>query len=200
MTEVVQLRTALNRRDALFRDPHVTGDLLLVGLLWDHLIEAKAMAITGEDAQRVLGWRPGRYRSTCLDDVPTYEPPSRPRKCPHVGPRGGRCWASVALWRSLPDVDDGTVTWVGSCLPHHYIVDAALSAYRTACGVRVAPKPAYNTRSKLAHHFPEIDWPVWWEKLTQGRRYPEPYDVARDPERGGSVVIQPPKLRVVMAP
>jgi hypothetical protein len=103
---------------------------------------------------------------------------------------------SDASYRGLC-LEDVPVYEVTACRAHWSYVQYEVAAHAEFLGARVPPKPAYNTRSRLAHHFPEIDFPVWWEKLTQGRR--EPYDITRDPDRGGSPLIQRPNLRVVMA-
>jgi hypothetical protein len=194
---VLHLQPVVTRPASLWADPLLTKNPLLLALAWHHLIETQSPRIASEDVCGLTGWSDASYRGLCLEDVPVYEAPSRPRACPNVGPRGGKCQRSPAGWRALRDPDDGAITWVTACRAHWSYVQYEVAAHAEFLGARVPPKPAYNTRSRLARHFPEIDFPVWWSKLTQGRR--EPYDVTRDPDRGGSPLIQRPNLRVVLA-
>jgi hypothetical protein len=194
---VLHLQPVVTRPASLWADPVLTRDLLLLALVWHHLIDTASSKIRGEEVCGLTGWSGSHYRGLCLEDVPVYEPPARPRRCPYFGPRGGSCTRSVAGWRGLPDPDSGAVTWTTACRAHWSLVQHEVEAHTEFLGARVPPKPAYNARSRLAHHFPEIDFPLWWVKLTEGRR--EPYDVTRDPDRGGSQLIQRPNLRVVMA-
>lgn len=195
---VEQLRPTGSRREALYADPLLTGRLLLMALAVDHLIErgerqvrfTQVGAITGLD-----GWTVNRL---LREDIPRYEPPARPERCQVVGPRGGVCPRPASVVLALLDGEDGTTTWVAACraVTHRAWAEGLQRRHREALGVRVPPTPAYNTRSRLAHHFPEIDFPRWWPQI-QAHAYRGSYDPARDPERGGAHLLQRPKLHLV---
>lgn len=197
MTAAAPIRPTTSRREALWQDPLLAGDMLLVALAWDHLLGAKAKSINGEDIERLTGMDVWKYRTLVLRDIPSYVPPKRPWNCSYVGPRGGYCprrWASSAR---MADPDDGTVTWLVACTLHRSWAVHRFDQYRADLAERVPPKPAYNTRSRVAHHFDEVDFPAWWATWTSNDD--DPYDINRDPERGGAHVMQRPQLKVVLS-
>lgn len=196
--EATPLIPAANRQEAMLLDPLLGGNLLLIGLAWDYLLAHGARKITGVAVGRLTGLDEYRYRDAVHSDIPRYDPPARPRACQVVGPRGGTCSRRACHVRALADLDDGTVTWLAACTTpaHRLWFERRHNEYARSVEIRRPPKPAYNTRSKVAHHFPEIDFPVWWAMLDHRR---ESYDVYRDPAQGGDLVRQRPRLRVVMS-
>lgn len=199
MTNIHELTPPpVRRTDALWQDPNLSGDLLLVALAIDHLIDTHGRRITSAEIKRVTGIGPAQYWCLIQQDIPHYEPPPGPRWCMYVGSRGGVCRRRPGVIRRVPDIETGEVAYRASCLPHKAWVEHVVGEIEAGWGGRVPPKPAYNTRSKLAPHFDEIDWPLWWRKWGASSLRREPYDITRDVARGGSPLAQRPRLRVVM--
>jgi hypothetical protein len=211
MPRIVEpLRPASCRREALFADPLLRRDLLLIALAWDHLLDTKPKRVIElRQVARMVGV-PGREMLRLLvADIPRYEPPTEPESCQYIGPRGGRCHRRKWTSHPLLDVDDGTITWVSACYDstHRAWADRLAMLHDDALDTRTPPKPVYNTRSRMAHHFDDvIDFPAWWVTLTTAKADQESawptnqetvYDIARDPERGGCLLIQRPRLRIV---
>jgi hypothetical protein len=213
------LRPASSRRDALFADPLLRRDLLLVALAWDHLLDTKpGEVIQLSTVARMAGLPYRAVLDLLVSDAPRYQPPPTPELCQYVGPRGGRCNRREARSHALRDPDDGTITWVSACYDPTHTAWAQRRAqlHGEALGTRTPPKPAYNTRSRIAHHFEDdFDFPTLWVMLTTAKAnrwktarvgsFEIPlqvnqeaiYDVTRDPGRGGAPAIQRPRLRIV---
>lgn len=214
------LRPTTSRRAALLADPLLRRDLLLIALVWDHLLDTKpGETIRTKEVAQMTGLPYREILRQMADDVPRYKPPDTPELCQYVGPRGGRCNRRAARSRALRDADDGTITWVTACYDptHEAWADRKVALHDDLLGARTPPKPAYNTRSRIAHHFEDrLDFPTWWVMITTERasryagtltmgshsarlgiRRDDVYDIARDPDRGGSPIIQRPRLRIV---
>lgn len=195
-----ELWPGLSRRDRLFADPLLTDRLLLVALTWDHLLtDAGVPGLVTENVTRLAGLTDEEYLRAVMADIPVYQPPERPQVCQHTGPRGGNCQSRVTRTHALRDNQTGEVTWLGSCgLVTHQAWAGNVDA-RHECEVPGPyPLPAYNQRSRVAGHFPEIDWPWWWHQITQGHGLMA-YDQARDPDRGGNATPPRAALRLVRA-
>jgi hypothetical protein len=188
------------RRHALLADPHVTDRLLVVAIAWDYLLEVDATvrALTADRVTGCTGLSDRQYWEAVHGDIPRYVPPDRPRTCQYQGPRGGQCQLSVTQWDPVRDEHTGTVAWIASCrlLTHRAWADKQVADHQA--GMRgPAPLPIYNRRSRVAHHFPEINFPVWWERLTARHTEDHRYTPDRDPDRGGEVVLSRPQLRLI---
>jgi hypothetical protein len=209
---VEPLRPASCRREALFADPLLRGELLLIALVWDHLLDTTpGELIRLKHTARMAGLPYREVLRRLVYDIPRYDPPDKPEHCQYVGPRGGTCPRRGQVHRELRDPDDGTITWVSGCYnrDHRAWAERKAALHDEQLGARTPPKPAYNTRSRMAHHFEDVlDFPSWWIKLgTENAKrrfgicYPinpdAVYDVSRDPERGGQSLIQRPRLRIV---
>lgn len=190
---VTPLRPASCRREVLFADPLLTGELLLIALAWDHLIDTEQPDdLSAADVARLTGLSESSITYVLQKDVPHYESPPAPDHCQHPG-----CTRQRGTIAGLRDPEDGTIARLMCCHRHQEWGEALKRRHKEIAPGRVPPQPAYNTRSRLAPHFPEVDFPEWWGRLTLNHFIGDVYDQTRDPERGGTHHFQRPRLRIV---
>jgi hypothetical protein len=198
---------------AMFADPHLTGDLLLVGLYlvdqwWnrggDVRVEdvadalfpaAPPLTITFNGAPQ-RGRSPGvaRVDKALRDDIRRYDPlwegtPVARYRCqaPMLR-RSGVCGGTDHRAVMVTDVATGKRSMLVACTRHNGWWEQQWAANRAAVAAAgVVPAPSANRGGVLARHFPEVDWPAYWARLDpRWVRAPEPDDEAP----GGSPTLR----------
>jgi hypothetical protein len=168
------LRRHHERVAGMLADPHLYGDLLLIGILLARGldIDDPAGRCTQKIAEQVYGSTRDAWRvdAVLLTDVRRYEPP-----WPAFGPRSvcqrpmvrreGPCGHDTSNGAYLTDPATGEQTWMPACRRHRDWLRLVVAANEAELAEHPPPRPAANAGGVLARHLPEMNWEKAWRRL-----------------------------------
>lgn len=187
--------TALRRYQeciaAMFADPALYGDLLLIGVELagrSHLDGprchpslifgpgARSVTTNADGDKHVYDSRVQRWRGAMRDDIRRYDYRHDPAYqqyalcgAPMIR-RDGPCGKSATIWSLVTDLDTGRRLQVGACSRHRSWYEAETGRAAQEHTARKAahqgvPVPPANTGGILRRHLPGFDWPDLWRRL-----------------------------------